>query len=183
MSHLVRVKEPNMSVPGRGVVPDEQLLLIDQRQMDRFQKGPQFTAGKLAYEGPGLLTAPVANLNTGLGAGTITLATLMNFSGVATAIGIVHTPAPVSTGLNITLGVAVASTATPYVAPATSARATFVAAGYNAVANWKPITPVKFRKGQYVLIEAVTSGTAFTSGAGTIVVALQDPQNAYSAYS
>ena len=183
MSHLVRVKEANMSVPGRGVVPDEQQLLIDQRQMDRFQKGPQFTSGKLAYEGPALLTSAVANLNTGLPATSIVFATQMGFAGSVTALGFLHAAAPVTTGLNITLGVAVSSTATPYVAPATSARAQFVAAGYNAVANWKPITPVRFRRGQYVLVEVVSVGTAFVSGAAVVAAALQDAQNAYSAYS
>ena len=187
MSHVITVKEANISVPGRGIVADETPLLVDQRQIDAMAKGPLFTSGKLQYNDPGLISKLVANLNTGLPAAAVVTGAgqLMTYAGSITAIGFVHTAAPVSTGLNIVMGVAVGANATTYVAPATSARVTFNAANFtNAVANWQPLPrAVKFKKGQYLLPETVTATTPFVSGAAVLVLVLQDEQNAYSAYS
>ena len=187
MSHVITVKEANISVPGRGIVPDETPLLIDQRQMDSMARGPLFTSGKLQYNDPGLISKVVANLNTGLPAGAVVTGAgqQMTYAGSISAIGFIHAAAPVSTGLNIVMGVAVGANATTYVAPATSARVTFNAANFtNPVSNWQPLPrPVKFKKGQFLLPETVTAATPFVSGAAVLVLVLQDEQNAYSAYS
>jgi hypothetical protein len=285
MSHLVTVKDSNVSVPGRGIVPDETQLLLDQRQVDSMSKGPLFGSGKLQYGGPGMLVKPIANLNTGFAQGAVIAGTpqLMTYAGSVVGLGLLHVAAPVTTGLNITLGVAIGADGTTYVAPKTGCTVNFnvvpevqtvtpsgtisggtftinvlgattapIAFGATAaniktaidaalagntitvgggpanttpwtltftgygnveqiridatqlqgtnaaltpavtttgvgapygLSNWGLIKPLPFKKGQWVVPECVTVGTAFVSGAGLLAVLIQDQQNAYSAYS